>query len=400
MLVLVLLLGFVWGQVPCGGGVCLPTQYCSGFNCLDNLCDINASCAPVGYCDPTNDICLPKVCLGNTYCPNGFFCDLANSFLCKKLPPTCLSTPCPNGFYCSFVDCLPTQCNTTANCTRFEGNAYCDPVNKICLPGDCLSDSYCPPVEFFCNQSIRLCNVTPSAINCRPPANQSCPFNYWCTLGIGCLPLHCNTTTDCLGFAATGSFCDGTTCLPPTCNIAVPDSCPPGYNCNASFHCQKGPPTFAPTKVPSNAPTSLTPSATNAPTNNPTGSPTKAPTSSGVPTQAPTFAACSTVVPCPSGFYCSLANARCFPLQCTNNSQCQTSGVNNNGTCLDGACVPASCIQDPDCPPGFFCQQETATCQPSGNNNAVFWVILAFVIIMLLILILICFLANRRTRRY
>jgi hypothetical protein len=89
MLLFLLFVFLAQGELmPCigKGASCPSTHYCATLYCAPNKCSIQADCevdlAGFAYCDLTHGVCLPKVCLSQSYCPSNFACNTTVKFQC------------------------------------------------------------------------------------------------------------------------------------------------------------------------------------------------------------------------------------------------------------------------------------------------------------------------------
>jgi hypothetical protein len=165
----------------------------------------------------------PIPCAQGTSCPQGSYCDTAQS------PPVCAKLYCcPNGVACDDGKSGCTGKSSWSPANSCPGNEYC--MSGLCLAGVCAS-----PVgegadcsKQFCAQGLR-CLPYPYTCVRQSPVGGACKSDAWCLKGVEQGP----------GFAGPDeTFCLGGACGHNHClSTAASISCHSGSDCAPGNDC-------------------------------------------------------------------------------------------------------------------------------------------------------------------
>lgn len=314
-----------------GACLCATDEGCpTGHSCEDGLCVCRSTaCCPTGYA--YSAVTQSCVCGASGCCPKDHTW-LPDQNKCVCTEQAC----CPDGYA---FDEVQRQCKCAGDACCPQGFAFdARPEKNACV---CASDGCCP-VDFV---------FDPASKDCVCAKNTCCPPNY----------LYVDAVRACV--------CSGDNCCPPgfrkdaagqRCVCVSDASCPAnnrcdpvsgGCRCLNNTGCASG--TFC----------------------NDLGF-------------CQSFAACTSNLDCPQGFFCDITQNKCLPdgslctldAQCAFDSVCRanvmacTPGCRKDGDCgPKRACVNQQCTSfcrdNTYCPVNQFCNTGNGTCSPTPGRS-------------------------------
>lgn len=317
---------FCYQQDPAQAGICA------------RGCKDDTDCVDGEVCN-ANHLCTAEEqpgCTGDGDCADpSTYCDLASGE-CKQ---GCRDDGCPGDQQCVEHACVPRPpvCADDEDC---PSGTWCnlDVPRGRCDPG-CRTNSDCPPEQQYCVVAQHRCTDCPECPwpcdDGSPQPDDRCPAGRYCDETSRTCLLECVTDEDCeaghVCCSDGAQLCRHRMCV-PACQEEGLYTCPEGYFCRESGHCQRGC-----RNDRECAAYQICDEAT-----------------------ATCLAGCRDDQGCPAGSYCLTAERRC-EAGCRDDAECRTESPHLS--CLAHQCLPTPCtLAGGQCPAGYYCDGERLEC--------------------------------------